>query len=55
MDGPTFINGRIAELQNRVIDFEFLNYIEFNPGLLIQEHVHVFEQVYPEVEQRTTD
>lgn len=55
MDGPTFIDEQIAELQNRIINFEFLNFIEANPGLSVQELVNIFEQVYPGVEQRTDE
>lgn len=54
-DGPTYIDEHIAQLQNGVIDFKVLNFIEANPRLLSQELVNVFEQVYPEVEQRIVD
>lgn len=47
--------GRLPQLQNGVIDFEFLSFLEANPGLSSQELANVFEQVYPEVEQGVDD
>lgn len=52
-DRLMFIDGQIVELQNGVIDFEFLRFIEANPSLSSQDLATVFEQVYPEVEHRT--
>lgn len=33
------------------MNFEFLNYLEPNPGMSFQELVDVFKQVYPRVEE----
>lgn len=51
MDGLTFVDEKIALLQFGIVDFEFLNYLEANPGLLVQELVNVFRHVYPEPEE----
>lgn len=34
------------------MNFEFLNYLESNPGMSIHELVDIFKQVYPEVEEK---
>lgn len=54
-DGPKFIDGQIGRLQSGVLDFEFLNFIEANIGLSSKELASVFEHLYPEVEQKTTE
>lgn len=52
MDGKTFMNRQIASLQVGIMNFEFLNYLEANLGMSIQELVDVFKQVYPEVKEK---
>lgn len=54
-DGPEYIDGQIAQLQNGEIDFEFLHFIETNPGLSSQALASVFEQAYLEIEQKTNE
>lgn len=43
MDEKTFVNRKIALLQAGIINFEFLNYLEANPGMSMQELVDVFK------------
>lgn len=38
-------------MQSWIVDFEFLNYLEANPGLLVQELINVFRYVYPDQEE----
>lgn len=42
MNGMTFVNKKIALLQAGIVKFEFLNYLEANPGMSIQELVNIF-------------
>lgn len=51
MDEKTFVNRQIALLQAGIVNFEFLNYLEANPGMTIRELLHIFKQVYPEAEK----
>lgn len=52
MDEKTFANRQIALLQAKIVNFEFLNYLETNPGMTIQELIDIFKKIYPEAEEK---
>lgn len=43
MDEKTFVNRQIALLQDGIVNFEFLNYLEANHGMTIQELVDILK------------
>lgn len=52
MDGPKYIDAQIALLQPGIVDFGFLNYLEANLRLSVQELVNVFKNVYSDQEEK---
>lgn len=51
MNYEMFVDGQVAELQSGILEFGFLNYLEANYGLPVQENVNVFRYAYPNLEQ----
>lgn len=46
IDGDIYVHEQVAALQSSILDFNFLNYLEANLGLPVQEIVNVFRYAY---------